>query len=165
MSLLFVLTLVSALGCGLMAGAFYAFSSFVMKALARLPPAQGIAAMQSVNVTAVRPAFMAGFLGTALACLSLTVVSVLNWNEAGAAWCLAGSLLYLAGCFLETIVFHVPRNDALARVDPGSDEGAAYWARYLREWVPGNHVRTLACLAAAALLTIALCVLSAPGPR
>ena len=43
---LFALTLVSALGCGLIAGAFFAFSSFVMKALGRLPPPQGIAAMQ-----------------------------------------------------------------------------------------------------------------------
>ena len=163
MSLLFVLTLVSALGCGLMAGAFYAFSSFVMKALARLPPAQGIAAMQSINVRAVRPAFMAGFLGTALACFALTVLSVLHWNEAGAALRLSGSVLYLAGCFLETIVFHVPRNDALARVDPESAEGARYWERYLREWIPGNHVRTLACLAAAATLTIALCRRFASG--
>ena len=154
---LFALTLVSALGCGLMAGAFYAFSSFVMRALARLPPAQGIAAMQSINVTAVRPAFMAGFLGTALACFALTVLSVFHWNAPGTVWRLAGSVLYLAGCFLQTIVFHVPRNNALARVDAGSVAGAAYWERYLREWIPGNHVRTLACLAAAALLTIALC--------
>jgi uncharacterized membrane protein len=155
-SLLFALTLVSALGCGLMAGAFYAFSSFVMRAFARLPPAQGIAAMQSVNVTAVRPAFLAGFLGTALACVALTLLSVLNWHAPAAAWRLGGSLLYLIGCFLETIVFHVPRNNALARVDAGSAEGAADWERYRREWIPGNHVRTLACLAAAAVLTIAL---------
>jgi uncharacterized membrane protein len=33
----FVLTLVAALGCGLMAGAFFAFSTFVMKALFRWP--------------------------------------------------------------------------------------------------------------------------------
>ncbi len=50
----------------------------------------------------------------------------------------------------------MPRNDALARVAPESGEGARYWACYLREWIPGNHVRTLACVAAAALLTIAL---------
>jgi uncharacterized membrane protein len=155
-SLLFALTLASALGCGLMAGAFYAFSSFVMRGFARLPPSQGIAAMQSVNVTAVRPAFMAGFLGTALACLALAVVSVLDRPAPGAAWRLAGSLLYLAGGFVETIVFHVPRNNALARVDAGSAEGAAYWAHYLKEWIPGNHVRALACLAAAAVLTVAL---------
>src|SRR5258705_6992637 len=43
----------TALGAGLVAGVFFAFSSFVMAALARLPPAQAIAAMQSINVTVV----------------------------------------------------------------------------------------------------------------
>ena len=49
------LTVVAALGCGLNAGVFFAFSSFVMKALARLQPALGIAAMQSINLVAVTP--------------------------------------------------------------------------------------------------------------
>jgi uncharacterized membrane protein len=47
--LLYTLTLITALGCGLAAGVFYAFSTFVMKALARLPAAQGFAAMQSIS--------------------------------------------------------------------------------------------------------------------
>jgi uncharacterized membrane protein len=50
--LLFVLTLFAALGCGLVAGVFFAFSTFVMKALARLPAEQGIAAMQAINAAA-----------------------------------------------------------------------------------------------------------------
>jgi len=45
--LLFIVTLLAALGCGLIAGVFFAFSTFVMKALARLPTSHGIAAMQS----------------------------------------------------------------------------------------------------------------------
>ena len=53
--LLFTLTLITALGCGLVAGILYAFSSSVMKALARLPSAQGIAAMQSINVAVFNP--------------------------------------------------------------------------------------------------------------
>jgi uncharacterized membrane protein len=48
--LIFVLTFLSALGCGLVAGIFFTFSNFVMKSLARLPSAQGIAAMQAINV-------------------------------------------------------------------------------------------------------------------
>jgi hypothetical protein len=48
--LLFVLTFLSALGAGLIGGLFFAFSSFVMIALGRLPPASGISAMQSINV-------------------------------------------------------------------------------------------------------------------
>jgi uncharacterized membrane protein len=51
--LLFAFTLVAALGCGLMAGLFFAFSLSVMKALARLPSAEGIVAMQSINVAII----------------------------------------------------------------------------------------------------------------
>ena len=43
-SLTSILTLVTALGCGTIAGGIFAFSAFVMKALARLPAADGIAA-------------------------------------------------------------------------------------------------------------------------
>ena len=50
---LFALTLFSALGCGLVAGIFFAFSTFVMKALTHLLPGQGIAAMQSINVAVI----------------------------------------------------------------------------------------------------------------
>ena len=47
--LLFLLTLLSALGCGLMAGFFFAFSVCVMDALSRLPAAQAVTAMQTIN--------------------------------------------------------------------------------------------------------------------
>ena len=57
-----VLMFGTALGCGLIAGVFFAFSAFVMKALARLPAAQAIAAMQSINIVAVTPLFMTALL-------------------------------------------------------------------------------------------------------
>src|SRR5215813_13530350 len=154
--LLFALTLFSALGCGLIAGVFFAFSSFVMNALGRLPAAQGIAAMQSVNVTVINPSFMAAFLGTAAACVLLTVSSLFRRHEPGAAYILAGSLIYLVGVILVTGLFNVPRNDALAAVAPASAEGARLWADYVSSWTAWNHVRTVASFAAAALLTIAL---------
>lgn len=158
---LFALKLLSALGCGLMAGVFFAFSSFVMNALARQPPPQGIAAMQSINITVINPSFMALFLGTAAACIFLGVSSLLKWHQPGAAYLFFGSLLYLIGTFLVTILGNVPLNDALAIVDPSSAEGANLWVSYLNKWTIWNHVRTAAALAAAALLTLALCARSA----
>ena len=154
--LLFALTIVSALGCGLVGGAFFAFSTFVMNALARLPAAQGIAAMQLINVMVINPLCGAVFLGTAAACVLLGISSLLRWREPGAAYILAGSLLYLAGVILVTGLFNVPRNDALAAVAPSSAEGARLWTDYLSIWTAWNHVRTVASLAAAAFLTIAL---------
>src|SRR2546423_4684273 len=99
-SLLFGLTLLSALGCGLIAGVFFAFSAFVMKALARTPSAQGITAMQSINVAVINPLFLAAFLGTAVGCAALIVSSVLAWPKPGGTYMLAGSLLYLVGTIL-----------------------------------------------------------------
>ncbi len=54
------------------------------------------------------------------------------------------------------MVCNVPRNNALAAVDPASAEGARLWAGYLTGWTAWNHVRTVAALAAATLLAIAL---------
>ena len=63
--LLFTIAFAAALGCGLMGGLFFAFSVAVMKALGRLPPAEGIAAMQSINVAILNPVFLTVFFGTA----------------------------------------------------------------------------------------------------
>ena len=155
-ALLFAAILVAALGCGLMAGVFFAFSAFVMKALARLPPAQGIAAMQAVNVAAIRPAFMGALFGTAVLCLALTVAALLRCGEPGAVWLLVGGLLYLVGAIVVTMAFNVPRNNALAALAADSTDGASLWARYVAGWTAWNHVRAAACLAAAASLILAL---------
>jgi hypothetical protein len=94
---LFALTLFAALGCGVVAGVFFAYSAFMMRALARLPAQQGIAAMQAINVAAVTPVFMAALFGTALACGGLIVSSLLVWGEPFAAYLFIGGALYLAG--------------------------------------------------------------------
>ncbi|PXY19420.1 DUF1772 domain-containing protein [Prauserella muralis] len=148
--------LAAALGSGLIAGVFFAFSAFVMRALARLPAAQGIAAMQSINVTVLGPAFLTVFVGTALLSLVAVVLALVWWAGAGSGWALTGGLLYVAGTVGLTRVVHIPRNEALARVAAGSDSGRAYWTRYLREWTAWNHVRTVAALAACASLVLAM---------
>jgi uncharacterized membrane protein len=150
-----VVTLLSALGCGLIAGSFFAFSTFVMKALGRLPAPHGIAAMQSINVVVINPWFMTAFLGTAVLCAVTAITSLLQWPDPGAAFLLAGSALYLAGTFLATMLFNVPLNDALARITPASPEGASLWAAYLSRWTVWNHVRTAAALAALTSFMIA----------
>jgi uncharacterized membrane protein len=154
---LFAVKLFSALGCGLVAGVFFAFSTFVMPALARLQPKEGIAAMQSINITAINPLFMLALFGTALTCLFLAISSLSKWHQPGAIYLLLGSLIYIIGAVLVTIAFNVPLNDALASVKPDTIEGANLWTSYLTNWTIWNHVRTIASLVAAALLTLALC--------
>ena len=139
-----------------MAGAFFAFSVFIMRALGRLPAPQGIAAMQSINIAALNPWFMGAFVGTAAACIATTVCAFLGWKQPGAVWLLAGSALYLFGTFGVTVAFNVPLNDALAAAKPNSAEAANLWADYLVSWTWWNHVRTLAAVAALGAFIIAL---------
>jgi uncharacterized membrane protein len=153
---LFALTLVAALGCGLAAGVFFAFSSFVMKGLARLEAPQGIAAMNAVNAAAETPAFMLELAATAAACAAAAVAVVLDRHEPYAVWLLAGSALYLLGVIGLTAVYHVPRNNALAAVDPTGAGASGHWTRYVVGWTRWNHLRTAAPLAAAAAFSVAL---------
>ncbi len=145
---LVVLTVAAAVCSAAVGGVFFAFSTFVMAALRRLPAAQGIAAMQSINVTAPMPPLMLLLFGTALACVALIVVAVVD----GSPWLLAGGVVYLLGDIAVTMTYNVPRNNELAALDPSSAEAAARWPSWTAEWTAGNHVRTVAGFASAALL-------------
>jgi len=150
------LTFFSVLDSCLVAGIFFAFSTFVITALGRLPPHQGIVIMQSINVAVLNPWFFAVFFGTAAACVILAVSALFNWNGPGAIYLLVGSVLYLLGSILVTIAFNVPLNEALAAVKPDTTEGAELWTGYLSAWTVWNHIRTAGSLAAAASFLMAL---------
>ena len=78
------MTAVTAIACAVVGGVFFAFSSFVMAALRRLPAEQGIAAMQSINVLAVTPVFMTALFGTALLCVALAIARAVRARGAPA---------------------------------------------------------------------------------
>lgn len=149
------LTTVSAVGAALSAGVFLAFSTFVMRALDALPPPQGIAAMQSINRFAPNPLFMLALFGTALTSVALVAHALAHLSEPGAGYRLAGGALYLAAIFL-TVAYHVPRNNALASLDPGAAASVGEWADYVSHWTAWNHVRTLSSLVGAAALLASL---------
>lgn len=145
-------TAVAALGCGLNAGVFFAFSSFVMKALERLSAPRGIAAMQSINLAVLTPSFMTLLFGTAAACAGLIAWAILDWHGSVGPWLLIGGGLYLAGPIGLTVAYHQPRNLALGAVDPRARDAEPAWRRYVAQWTALNHVRTLASLCAAGTL-------------
>lgn len=149
------LTIVAAVGAGVSAGVFFAFSGFVMKALGRLSAAEGISAMKAINKAAPAPLFMLALFGTAAVCVALCVIALRHLDQRWAAYLLIGSALYLA-CVVVTVAYHVPRNDALALVDPGSPGAAHAWAQYLQPWTAWNHVRTVTALAGATTFILAL---------
>lgn len=145
----------SAIGCGLIAGLYYAFSAFVMAALGRIAPGSGMAAMQAINIDILRSSFLPLFLATTVAAGVLAAVGALRWGEPGAPAMLAGGTIYLLGMFVVTMLFNVPLNDALAATDGGAGS-AEVWARYLGDWTMWNHVRTLSSAAAFTLFVVAL---------
>ncbi len=151
--LIFALKFLSAFGCGLTAGVFFAFSTFVMPALARIEPSAGISAMQSINVMAVNPFFMTALFGTALTCLALIIVTLFGSYQTNVYW-LVGSLVYLVGTIIVTIAFNVPLNDTLAVVNSETESGRELWTKYLVDWTKWNHVRTISSLIASILFTL-----------
>jgi uncharacterized membrane protein len=146
----------SAVGCGLLAGVYFAFSAFIMTSLARIAPSAGIAALNAINVEIVRSLFMPAFMGTTLTAAVLAGLAIFRWSEPGSIAMLTGGLVYVVGMFAVTAVFNVPLNNALAAIDPSSAEGASLWARYLQDWTSWNHVRTIASVAACMLFTVAI---------
>ena len=146
----------SAIGCGLLAGLYFAFSAFVMTSLGRVGQAAGIAAMNAINKVIVQSLFLPVFMGSTLTCLALALLAPFRWSEPGAALWLAGGVLYVVGMFVVTMLFNVPLNNALAAVQPASTEAAALWARYLSDWTWWNHVRTAASTLAFVLFIAAI---------
>ena len=115
-----ILTFAAVLGSGLVAGIFFAFSTFVMRALGQLPENQGIAAMKSINVTVLNPWFFLAFFGTGAVCLPVAFLALGSAAGAHRAYLLAACALYLLGCLLVTVAFNVPLNNRLASAEPDS---------------------------------------------
>ena len=144
-----LLVLVAAIGSGLVAGVFFAFSSFVMKALARVTP------MQAINVTVINPCFLGLFLGTGVLSLFLAIRALFLLEHEAARYVLSGSLVYLIGSIVVTIVCNIPRNERLASLPAASPGSVKAWMDYVSSWTLCNHVRTTASFAAAVLHIIA----------
>ena len=149
------LIFIAALGSALMAGTFFVFSIAVMRALDGLPPAQAIAAMQSINLTILNPVFLGTFVGTGVICIILPVASLTDWSTTRATWMFVGGGCYLLGTLLVTIAFNVPLNNRLALARPNDPEAEVIWRDYSTTWTRWNHVRAAAALAATAAFVLA----------
>jgi uncharacterized membrane protein len=150
------LTIVAAVAAALVGGVLFGFSSFVMPALRRLPPREGLVAMQSINRAApASPPFMVALMGTAVLCLVLAVVALAGRDQPAAPYLLAGCALYLVAIAI-TGIYHVPRNDALGLLDAAAPDAGTAWRAYETGWTAWNHVRTAAALGSAVAFVLAL---------
>jgi len=155
-SLIPVIGTVALLGSALVGGAFFAFSSFVMKSLARLPSSEGIAAMQSINVAVINWSFLGTFMGTAFLSLGVLVLMLVNSTNPAAMFFISGAILYFVGTFLVTMIGNVPLNDQLAAVTATDFTAASVWEVYLDRWTMWNHVRTASAMTAALMFSLGL---------
>jgi uncharacterized membrane protein len=149
------LAIAALLGSGVIGGVFFAFSSFIMKSLARLPSSEGIAAMQSINVVVLNRSFLGVFMGTAAIALLLIALSLGQWGTGASPLFFTGAVLYFVGTFVVTIAGNVPLNDRLAAAVP-DENGVLLWEHYLERWTQFNTLRTIAAIAAALTFTLGL---------
>ncbi|MFO0997700.1 MAG: anthrone oxygenase family protein [Alphaproteobacteria bacterium] len=154
--LIVTLTLLAALGSGLVGGVFFGFSTFVMKALARLEPGHGLLAMQSINRAVLNPWFLGAFLGTGALALAATTAWLYRWPTNGAAAAVVGCGCYVVGTVMVTTRGNVPKNMAIASLSPEDPDSARLWADYVRRWTALNHVRAASALVASAAYMLAL---------
>lgn len=136
-----------------MAGVYFTFSTFIMRAFGTLDPPQAVAAMKAINTVILRSLFMPLFFGSSIVSFLLVVAGVINWGEAGAGMTLLAGLIYFFGMFVCTVLFNVPLNNALGALTPNSTDGFQLWTHYLKTWTNWNHLRTIS-----SFLTCSLCV-------
>ncbi len=154
--ILVYLALITALGCGLMAGLFFIFSNTVMPALGKLRPHEGIVAMQSINRVILNPLFFIAFFGTAGGSLLLLISTFWMWSQPESIYVLFGSCLYLVGVMFITIRFNIPLNNRLDTLDSKDPKTEKFWNSYLIRWTRWNHFRAVASLLGTAALILGM---------
>ncbi|MBN0041387.1 DUF1772 domain-containing protein [Cellulosimicrobium cellulans] len=155
MSAFVALVVAGAVATGLAGGVLFAFSTFVMGGLRRLPAADGAAAMVAINKDALRPPLMVLLAASVLVPAAAAVVGLVVGTP-GAGWALAGAVVSAVGILGVTAVANVPLNERLDAAAERPTDLVAAWAAFLPRWLAWNHVRTVAGAVATALLALAL---------
>lgn len=143
--------IVAASAAGLMAGVYFAFSGFILRALDQLGAAPAADAMNAINKIILRSWFMALFFGSTLLYSALAAVAVLNTDLAGRWLLVTIGVIYVVGMFLVTAALNVPLNDRLAATANDAHSRAEIWAHYRLYWRRWNDLRSLCSLTAMVL--------------
>lgn len=146
---------VAAIAAALNSGAFFAFSNFVMPALADLPSPDGTTAMQAINRFAPNPLFVATIVGAAAIGVPALVAEWGRWGDGSFRWLVAG-VATSAASLLITVVGNVPRNDRLATLDAASPTTSPVWADYVSGWTTWNTWRTVTSTASVVAYVLAV---------
>ncbi len=146
----FVVIQISVIACGLVSGVFLTFSDSVMRSLDGAKTAAGVEVMQVINREVFRTVFMVLLLGMSALSPVLMAYAYVGVSGAASALIVAGGAIYLAGVFVVSLVFNVPMNKRLDRMEFAGAEAAAYWTdTYMPRWTFWNYVRAIAAAASA----------------
>lgn len=150
------LTIVAAVGAGISAGVYFAFATFVMPGLRRVSHSQAISAMNGINKSApASPLLMLALFGTGIVCVLLMISGSRNLDDPKAVWVIAGAALYIVSVLI-TVMYHVPHNDRLLKVDPNGAGAGSTWSHFYSSWMAWNTVRTLTAAGGTVGLVLAL---------
>lgn len=148
----------TAMTTALMAGLFFSYSCSVTSGLHKLPDADYIAAMQSINKAIQNPIFFIVFFGVLL----LLPVSVfLNYHKPLPVRCwllITATLIYFIGAFGVTATGNIPLNNSLEKFDllnASKEMIAAQRAAFESRWNNLNIIRSISSLITVVLVIIA----------
>jgi len=129
-----------------MAGLLFVFSSCVMRTLRDASPAQGLAAMTSINRDIVNPIFGLVFVASVVAAIAAVVATIDSFADR--PWLFVAGVVHLAGFLAVTATVHLPLNARFETLDASADTDVAQWIEGAARWTRFNHVRSAATILA-----------------
>lgn len=147
---------IAVIACGLVAGVFLTFSDFVMRSLGKAETAAGVEVMQVINREVFKTVFMVLLIGFSVLSPLFVGYAYAYMTGPAAFWIMAGGSVYFVGVFVVSMVFNVPMNGRLDKLDYAGAAAAAYWVQtYLPRWTFWNYVRAISSAAAAVFYLLA----------
>lgn len=161
MNFLLLICEIAIIASAVVSGVFLTFSDFVMKSLAATNPAGGIETMQIINRKVFATVFMVLLIGMSALSPALGTYAYLYLNGVASIWIVAGSGLFFVGAFGVSLIFNVPMNQRLDKMDHSSTEAATYWTNtYVPSWSFWNYVRAITSAGSAICFLVASLLLS-----
>lgn len=154
-----IILTITTLFSALMAGLFFAFTFSVMPGLGKLPDAEFIKAMQSINKAIQNPIFFICFFGI-LIFLPLSTYSYYSKQTTVFWLLLIATVIYFIGVFGVTVFGNIPLNSRLDKFNTlSADAKSIMEQRILFEisWNRFNAIRTV-CSILSLVLVIIGCV-------
>ena len=155
--------ILSILSCGLVGGFIFTYAIIVMPGLSKLNDKDFIRAFQVTDavIQSKQPLFMFTWIGSIVAMLTTTLVSLVSIGLPETWLILLISVAYLLGVQGITIAIHIPLNNHIQKVkiEELNDETLANERlKFETKWNFFNYIRTSIAISVSVLLLIILTI-------